>query len=146
MKTKFIFGYILILMLLASLVCAVSECDSYESFRLFGTENVYVLNGKSYDVSIKESKINLNTFNVTINGVTYPDKHYESSFTIDTGETVFLGQAYAASPVMYTSIDFCMKATEKIEEKSATISEEVEEEKIKINFWQRIINWFKELF
>ncbi|MBW2965493.1 hypothetical protein KY342_00145, partial [Candidatus Woesearchaeota archaeon] len=67
MKTKFIFGCVLILILLASFVCGVSECDSYERFRLFDTENVYVLEGKSYDVSIKESRINLNTFNVTIN-------------------------------------------------------------------------------
>jgi len=146
MKTKFIIGYVLILVFSLPFIYSVSECDPYESFRLFGIENVYVLEGKSYDVSIKESRINLNTFNVTVNGVTYPNKHYESSFKINTGETVFLGKAYAASPVMYTSIDFCMKAAENVEEKPTTISEEIEEGKVKISFWQRIINWFKELF
>ncbi|MBU3924178.1 MAG: hypothetical protein KJ592_04630 [Nanoarchaeota archaeon] len=101
------------------------ECSPYKEFALFDRENSYNLDEKNYIVSIKESKQKMNTFDITINGETYSSKPYENSFYTNTGEKIFLGEPSAASPVMYTSIEFCMlpKSTTDAEEEQMDPSE-----------------------
>ena len=101
--------FVLLLLALFVVSFVAADCSPYERMRLFGDEHNYTLEGVVYNVSIEETRQAMNSFNVTVNGVTYPPTRYNTSFSIDTGEIVYLGKPYAASPVMYTSIDFCMR-------------------------------------
>ena len=105
---------IMLFLFLFSISSVLAVCSPYERFGLFDTPNNYTLGGEVYNVSIKESKGTLNSFDVTINGVTYPSKHYNTSFDTGIGEKVYLGKPYAASSVFYTSIDFCMKKIDSL--------------------------------
>jgi hypothetical protein len=115
-----------------------AECAPYKELPLFGRNSTYNFDGKDYLVSIKESKI-MNQFDVSINGEMYSSKSLEGGFETGKGEKVYLGKAYAASTVMYTSIEFCMtKGT--VTERAQDNAQQSE------GFFARILNWFKRLF
>ena len=134
-----------------------AECSPYKEFPLFNRNSSYSLNGENYVVSIKESAQSMNTFDVTLNGITYSSKPYESSFSTGKGEKIFLGKPSATSTVMYTSIEFCMTSeivnedNTRAEQNNQEISEDEDsialtEIQPKETFFKKILNWFKRLF